>query len=237
MTESPHPSRTALLRMQMGEFWSGDLGLTLVSISLGVLIFVIFPLREAGLRGRFFFDLMMVTLMVSGALVMKQRRIVTVMVIAVVLAGAGVLWISRLYPTPFLQQLSSLLSIITTLLYVRIVLLVMFREGPVSWSRIQGGVCAYLLLGLAWASAFQFAEHLHPGSFRFVSEPTDIDQLTSKLVYFSYATLTTVGFGDVTPLNPFARSLAIAEAIVGQLFPAILMGTLVAMAMRPRPKA
>jgi hypothetical protein len=223
--------------MQMGEFWSGDIGLTLVSISLGVLIFVIFPLREAGLPGRFFFDLMMVTLMVSGALVIKQRRIVTVIMIAVVLAGAAALWISRLYPTPFLQQLSSLLSIITTLLYVRIVLVVMFREGPVSWSRIQGGVCAYLLLGLAWASAFQLAEHLHPGSFHFVSEPTDIDQLTSKLVYFSYATLATVGFGDVTPLHPFARSLAIAEAIVGQLFPAILLGALVAMAMQPRPKA
>jgi hypothetical protein len=237
MNNSPRQSRSALLRMQMGEFWSGDLGLTLVSISLGVLIFVIFPLREAGLPGRFFFDLMMITLMVSGALVMKQRRIVTVIVIAVVLVGAAVLWISRLYPTPFLQQMSYVLSIVTALLYVRIVLLLMFREGPVSWSRMQGGVCAYLLLGLAWASAFQLAEHLHPGSFRFVSEPEDIDQLASKLVYFSYTTLTTVGFGDVTPLHPFARSLAIAEAIVGQLFPAILIGTLVAMAMQTRPKA
>jgi hypothetical protein len=65
----------------------------------------------------------------------------------------------------------------------------------------------------------------------------DVDQLTSKLVYFSYATLTTVGFGDVTPLHPFARSLAIAEAMVGQFFPAILIGALVAMTMQARPKA
>jgi hypothetical protein len=62
------------------------------------------------------------------------------------------------------------------------------------------------------------------------------DQLASKLIYFSFATLTTVGFGDVLPVHPYARSLAIAEAIVGQLFPAILIGALVAMAMQARPK-
>jgi hypothetical protein len=90
---------------------------------------------------------------------------------------------------------------------------------------------------MAWAAAFQLVEQHHAGSFHFVSAPVDIDQLTSSLIYFSFATLTTVGFGDITPLNPFARSLAIAEAVVGQLFPAILIGALVAMAMQSRPKS
>jgi len=237
MTNHPQQSRTAILQMHMSEFWSGDLGLTLVSLSLVILVFVIFPLLQAGLTGRFFFDLVMVTLMVSGALVVSQRRITTVITIALVVIGACVLWVSRLYPSPFLRELSSVFSTVILLLYVRIVLLVMFRQGPVTWSRIQGGICAYLLLGMAWASAFDLVEQLHPGSFHFVSEPTNVDQLTAKLVYFSFATLTTVGFGDVLPIHPFARSLAIAEAIVGQLFPAILIGTLVAMAMQARPKS
>jgi hypothetical protein len=236
MTESTHPSRTAILQMQMSEFWSGDIGLTLVSLSLGILIFVIFPLRQAGLAGRFFIDLVMVTLMVSGALVMNQSRVVTVITIVIVFIGAAVLWASRFFPSPFLQQSSSVLNVTTELLYVRIVLLVMFRHGPVTWSRIQGGICAYLLLGMAWASAFDLVEQVHPGAFHFVSEPASLDQLSSKLIYFSFATLTTVGFGDVLPVHPFARSLAIAEAIVGQLFPAILIGALVAMAMQARPK-
>jgi Ion channel len=236
MTESTHQSRTAILQMQMSEFWSGDIGLTLVSLSLGILIFVIFPLRQAGLAGRFFIDLVMVTLMVSGALVMNQSRVITVMTIVIVFIGAAVLWASRFFPSPFLQQSSSVLNVITELLYVRIVLLVMFRQGPVSWSRIQGGICAYLLLGMAWASAFDLVEQVRPGAFHFVSEPANLDQLSSKLIYFSFATLTTVGFGDVLPVHPFARSLAIAEAIVGQLFPAILIGALVAMAMQARPK-
>jgi hypothetical protein len=237
MSNGSQQSRTAILHMHMSEFWSGDLGLTLVSISLMVLIFVIFPLRQTGLSGRFFFDLVMVTLMISGALVVSQSRIVTIITVAMVVIGAVVLWASRFYPSPFLRHAGSIFSIIILLLYVRIVLLVMFRQGPVSWSRIQGGVCAYLLIGMAWASAFDLVEQIHPGSFHFVSEPTNMDQLTSKLIYFSFATLTTVGFGDVLPVYPFARSLAIAEAIVGQLFPAILIGALVAMAMQARAKS
>jgi hypothetical protein len=237
MNEAPHSPRLALFHSHMNQFWSGDLGLTLVSVSVVVLIFLIYPFREAGLPGRFLLDLLFVGLMLSGALAIEQRRIVRAAVIAVVIAGAAMLWLSHLYPTPLLQEFSSILSIVTLLLYARIVLLVMFREGPITWSRIQGGVSAYLLLGLAWTSAFQLVEQLHAGSFHFTSAPADVDQLTSKLVYFSFTTLTTVGFGDVLPLSPFARSLAIGEAVVGQLFPAILIGALVAMAMQPRSKS
>jgi hypothetical protein len=232
-----HQSRTAILQMQMTEFWSGDLGLTLVSISLVILIFVIFPLRQDGLSGRFFFDLVMVTLMISGALVVKQSRVATIATVALVIIGAGELAASRILPIPLLRHFSSVSAIIIQLLYIRIVLLVMFRQGPVTWSRIQGGICAYLLTGLAWASAFDLAEQLHPGSFHFVTAPGNVDQLTGKLIYFSFTTLTTVGYGDVLPVAPFARSLAIAEAMVGQLFPAILIGALVAMAMQARRKS
>jgi len=111
----------------------------------------------------------------------------------------------------------------------------MFRGGPITWSRIQGGVSAYLLIGMAWASAFQVIEQSRPGSFRFVIAPRDLDQLISKLTYFSFCTLTTVG-GEITPISPIARSLTIAEAAVGQLFPAILIGALVSMAVGSRTK-
>jgi hypothetical protein len=235
MNESREP-RVAIFHMNMSEFWSGDLGLTLVTISLVALIFVIAPLREAGIYGRVFFDLVMVTLMVSGALYADQSRMATALVIGVVLASATVLVAGRLHPTLFLHLLGSFFSTVTLLLYARIVLLVMFRGGPVTWSRIQGGVCAYLLLGMAWASAFQFVEQFHPGSFHFVAPPVNIDQLTSKLTYFSFGTLNTSG-SDIAPLTPFARTLTIAEAVTGQLFPAILIGTLVAMAMQPRSKS
>ena len=160
----------------------------------------------------------------------------TGVVVACVLASAAVLMAGRYHPTPYLHQLGSLLATITLLLYVRIVLLVMFRKGPITWSRVQGGVCAYLLLGMAWASAYQFVEQRYPGSIHFVIAPVDIDQLTSKLTYFSFGVLTSLG-SDIAPVHPFARSLTLGEAVVGQLCPALLMGALVAMAMQSRAKS
>jgi hypothetical protein len=235
MANDSHP-HTSFLRAHISEFWSGDLGLTLVTIALILLIFVITPLREAGLHGRIFLDLAVVVLMISAALVVDQTRIATAIVVAVVLGTAVVLGAGRIHPTLFLHQLGSVLVTISLLLYVRIVLLVTFRGGPVTWSRVQGGLSAYLLLGLAFASAYQFVEQLHPGAFRFLTAPADLDQLTSKFTYYSFTTLTTVG-SDIIPIFPFARSLTIAEAVVGQLFPAVLMGALVAMALQSRPKS
>jgi ion channel len=236
MNHDSPASRGRLLHMDMSEFWSGDLGLTLITISLIVIIFAITPMREAGLPGRIFFDLLSVALMIFGALTVNQSRLASVLVIATVVTSAAVLGAARIHPTPFLQQFGSLLVTITLLVYVRIVLLVMFRVGPVTWSRIQGGVCAYLLVGMAWASAYEFIEQVFPGSFHFVTVPGDLDQLTSKLTYYSFTTLTTVG-SEISPMTPLARSLTIGEAIVGQLFPAILIGALVAMAMQARSKS
>jgi hypothetical protein len=236
MANDSHPTRSAVLNMHMSEFWSGDLGLTLTTISLLVLLFVITPLREAGLPARLVFDLIMVTLMISGSLAVNQSHAATALVVVVVFADGAILGAGRLHPTPFLHQFGSILSMITLLLYVRIVLLVMFRKGPVTWSRIQGGVCAYLLLGMAWASAYQFVEQRYPGSIQFVTAPADIDQLTSKLTYFSFGILTSLG-SDIAPVHPFARSLTLGEAVVGQLCPALLMGALVAMAMQSRSKS
>jgi voltage-gated potassium channel len=224
------------LRVQMGQFWSGDLGLTVLTISLVALVFVITPLREAGVPGRLVLELIVLSLMVFGALAVEQSSVAKFLVIGFLLVTAIILGTGRFHPTPNLHQVGSILTTITLLLYVRIVLIVMFRGGPVTWSRIQGGVCAYLLLGMAWASAFQVVEQFRPGSFLFVTAPQNFDQLISKLTYFSFCTLTTVG-GEVAPVSPIARSLTIAESMAGQLFPAILIGALVAMAMQARSKS
>lgn len=231
----PRSSRF-FVRIKLGEFWSGDLGLTLVTISLILVVFVITPMREAGVPGRAVLDLIIMALMLFAAFAVSQNRIDTIAVSALVALTGIVLAVGRLHATPLLHEFGSVLATMTLLVYIRIVLVVMFRAGPVTWSRIQGGIAAYLLVGMAWASAFQILEQSQPGSFRFVTAPGNFDQLISKLTYFSFCTLTTVG-GEVSPISPVARSMTIAEAAIGQLFPAILIGALVAMAMGSQPRA
>lgn len=108
-----------------------------------------------------------------------------------------------------------------------VVLTQSFRGGPVNLYRIQGAVAAYLLLGLAWAQAYELVALLAPGAFAGAVFP---ETEGSHFVYFSFVTLTTVGQGDVTPVHPVARSLAVAEALTGQLHPAILLARLVSLA-------
>jgi hypothetical protein len=93
----------------MSEFWSGDLGLTLVTISVVTLVFIVTPLREAGLPGRLVFDLVMVFLMVFGAIAVEESLLAKLSVIAFVLMTAGLLGVARFHPTPLLHQVGSVL--------------------------------------------------------------------------------------------------------------------------------
>src|SRR5277367_5748313 len=99
MTTNPNQSRATLLNMQLSEFWSGDLGLTLLTISLVVLVFIITPLREAGIPGRIFFELIVVSLMIFGVLAVEQRRVAKFSLIAFVLITSAFLGAGRFHPT------------------------------------------------------------------------------------------------------------------------------------------
>jgi len=83
----------------------------------------------------------------------------------------------------------------------------------------------YLLLGLLWAVWYDSIEVLQPGSFGVSAQKGEAS--LPQLAYFSFTTLTTLGFGDIVPLRSLARSLVMLEALVGQLFPVILIARLV----------
>jgi hypothetical protein len=223
-------------RLYVGEFWRGDLGLTLLSISFVMEIFIITPMREVGVPGRIFFNVIVGVLMISAALTGSKSLVWKTILISSALVTGLVLMVSRMNPSSMpLHLWGSALTSVTLILYVHVVLVVMFRGGPITWSRIQGAVSAYFLVGMAFASAFEFIETRTPGSFQFMSQPVDLDQLTARMTYYSFAVLTTVG-SPITTTDPWARSLTIAEAIIGQLFPTMLIGALVAMAIQGRPK-
>jgi hypothetical protein len=133
------------------------------------------------------------------------------------------------------------LTILALSILAVLVLILVFREGPVTSHRIQGAIAVYLLLGLVWMSAYKLLYQTIPGAFRFPEGELSALRFKHGLVYFSFVTLTTVGYGDITPVHPLARSLAMAEALVGQLYPAILIARLVSMELasrqeRRRPK-
>jgi len=123
-------------------------------------------------------------------------------------------------------------TLITLMLFAAVVASQIYRRGAVTPHRIQGAVAAYLLLGLAWANAYQLLYHLRPDAFTGgLAAAADVPQ---TWIYFSFVTLTTTGYGDITPVHPVARSLAIAEALAGQLYLAITLARLVALQVGTR---
>jgi hypothetical protein len=105
------------------------------------------------------------------------------------------------------------------------------RRRQIDLDALYGAFCAYVFLGLCWGKAYAIVEASFPGSFAFgnTAPVPPFGQLLPDqlLMYLSFVTLTTVGYGDVTPLSPPARTLAVLEALVGQLFITVTIARLV----------
>jgi voltage-gated potassium channel len=107
----------------------------------------------------------------------------------------------------------------------------LFKSRSLTFDSILGAVCGYLFLGVAWAMSYSMIETFQPGSFQ-ISESlrsSDENAQPSVLMYYSFVTLTTVGYGDVTPISPATRTFAWIEAITGQFYLAIIVAGLVSM--------
>lgn len=115
--------------------------------------------------------------------------------------------------------------IISLLLYVFIVKV--FESNTDSIHRIQGGIASYLLIGLLFAFIFYLIYNLSPHSFSFNDSFSSSEMIFYDFIYYSYVTLCTVGFGDITPVVPLSQSTSILEAIIGVLFPTVLIGYLI----------
>lgn len=99
------------------------------------------------------------------------------------------------------------------------------KVEKVTSDTIIGSICVYLLLGIIWATVFALIEILNPGSFNLGDDV--VTNLNYKFLYYSFVTLTTLGYGDITPVLPPARALSSLEAVTGQLYLAILLAHLV----------
>ncbi len=129
-----------------------------------------------------------------------------------------------------------LVSLLIVIAYLNIILRYVYKEGPVTRQRLEGAVAAYLLITMAFALGYILISFCIPGAFKFPDRPPKIDDPRFGYIfhYFSISTITTLGYGDIIPVHPFARTLATIEALVGQLYPAILLARLVSLSVVDR---
>jgi voltage-gated potassium channel len=124
-----------------------------------------------------------------------------------------------------------LFAIVFLALVVVTILQTIYNESTISTDSVCGAFCGYLAVAIIFGHTYSLVEIAHPGSFRGPPEAmAKIDVSEDRyflLLYLSLVTLTTVGYGDITPATELTRSLAAVEAIIGQFYIAVLIADLI----------
>ena len=208
-------------------FWWGDKGLTTL-LAMQLLAFVIGPLidRESA---RIAIGILFSLILVSGVGNVSKKLIPRIFAGLLTFTAVALMWLQRYFPDRTLAIWSVLSAIACLILLTVVVLRHVFQAGPVTADRVRGAIGAYVLIGMSWAFIYHFIDLTLPGAFSLSSvraDPADHER-QQDLTYFSFVTLTTLGYGDITPIHRSARMFAIIEALIGQLYPATLLARLI----------
>jgi len=213
----------------LSHFFTGRFGLFLVIVALNFLVVPLIPVGAIFL-GRVVDILGLATLVTCLLAISKSRRFFIFMIgfaLLNFLLGSS----NIIDHTSYTRQT---LVLINQLLYFLIVFFSIMKyvldSTEVTSDKIFGALSAYLLMGLIWAIAFALFQHINPESFH-LSERMQASKSTVPMwaIYFSFTTLPSLGYGDITPQTPATQSYAVMEAALGQIFLTVVVARLVAL--------
>ena len=204
-----------------------------------VMLFIASPFVEALPRGDLIEAVLVTLVMVSAVLAVGGRRrtlIVALLLLSPALVGK---WANNARPDLVPPEVFQGASMVFFAFVVAQLLRFILRAPRVDANVLCAGVSGYLMLGLLWVPAYLLAASAAPpgvDAFAFTVPPGASHAMKGfNAFYFSFITLTTVGYGDIAPVTNGARMLAVMEAIVGVFYVAVLISRLVAMHSSPPP--
>ena len=146
-----------------------------------------------------------------------------------VLAGVSLTfnWLVFFVPSTLMETLCFGSGAVFYLFVTLNILFHVARQETITADIVSGGICTYLLTGVVWTWIYSLIDTLQPGSFASSHTEAPGELPWHELLYFSYVTLTTLGYGDITPVSKAARSFSVLEAIAGTLLVAVLISRVV----------
>jgi len=211
-----------------------DPALTVMLIVQLVLIILAEPFAATGYQGSStVLELVLIAFAFLIVLVSRGRITTTIAALAAISALAGSLFnvLAPSTPTRMLAHIGGLSgSVVVGYVVGRAVL----APGVVNTHRVLGAIVLYLNFGMIFGTAYRLIWDLIPNSLSGIPSGTAPSQASGTILYFSFVTLTSIGFGDIAPVDPFARGLTNLEGIIGQLYPATLLARLVTLELESR---
>ena len=201
--------------------------LTVLTLMLLFLLFVLGPMQAAGiLTGQHFGCFFGLVLLPAAFLYSRNLLVAAPIAVAIALVVTAALLDFERSPRTDLY-LDSAAWLIAGLTLSVVVARAVFGPGRITYHRIVGAVLLYLTIGLTFVALYGFVALAAREAFTNLPALHGDFAIAGNLIYFSFVTLTTTGYGDVAPLHPYARSLANVEAIIGQIYPATILARLV----------
>jgi voltage-gated potassium channel len=203
-------------------------------IALGLLL-TCAPVVEEIKGGELIVPILFSLVLVAGILAVADRK--RVLVIALVLAIPAIAgrWINHFRPDLIPPAVFLVAGLVLVAFVVWHLLRFVLRAPSVNTEVLCASISAYLMLGLMWTMAYWLVDQLTPGgafSFNTPGGTRSMNGFTG--FYFSFVTLSTVGYGDITPVSRIARWLAAMEAMTGLLYVAVLIARLVSLYSSPK---
>jgi Ion channel len=201
-------------------------GMSALLVLLVCVVFLLPSLLEFVPEWHLVSDVLVVLILLSGVVAVAEHRklaLALALISLLVIAIRVLEWFTPVDLLPVLRRLSTLGAFLVLAFAVGINV---FASGHAIGDRVFGAIVLYLLLGLIWGVMYAVLGAHAPDAFS--GHPGTSGGLTDW-IYFSFVTLTTVGYGDITPVATSARSLAMLEALTGQLYPAIIIARLVSL--------
>jgi hypothetical protein len=187
--------------------------------------------RFAGLA---IFELLLTLVMLSSIRQLSARRRQALVGVLLAVPTITCLWLRKLVPAPGLSELALGLLILFLLYTAATILLHIFRSKHITIDTLSEALSVYLLMGIAWGYIYGLIYLQAPGAFHLPEQarPTLETGITGDvpldiLIYFSFVTLATLGYGDVSPIASSARAMVMLEAVFGQFYVAVLVARLV----------
>ena len=205
----------------------------LAGLFFSLLFFLMsYPLIADQTLGTLLLDVVFSALLITSAYAVSHNRKVLIVAVILALPTFSLWWSVRATDATEIVLASLAMSVVFFLFIITVILRNIARSDKVSVGTIYGVMSVYLLIGVAWSFLYAIVELATPGAFDFgaLAPTADSSAERGELRFFSYyslVTLSTLGYGDITPLTPLARSLSALEAITGQLYIAVLIGFMV----------
>lgn len=172
-------------------------------------------------------DVLISLILLSGAIAVSDRRLAFIPLTLVAVVVIAVRWAGWFMPSGA-AEVRAVALLFALLMLALVICAKVFGKGAKVRDRLWGAIALYMLLGVIWAAAYEIVSLQVPGAYTGMEGHAGLGY-PWVWIYFSFSTLTTVGYGDITPVARVARSLSNMEALIGQLYPAIVLARLVSL--------